>query len=111
MRRLTRPLLCVLLCLSLAAFADQAKTLYEKGADAEARQNYEQAYDFYKQAYALKPKELRYRTSFERTRFLAASSHVHRGQICATGANWKMRWRSSRRHWRSMARRSSPSRN
>ena len=85
MRRLTRPVLCLLLCLSLPAFADQAKTLYEKGADAEARQNYEQAYDFYKQAYALKPKELRYRASFERTRFLAAASHVHRGQILRDG--------------------------
>ena len=57
---LTRPaLLVVLLCFSLPAFADQAKTLYEKGADAEARQNYEQAFDFYKQAYNLKPKDLK----------------------------------------------------
>jgi general secretion pathway protein D len=61
--------------------ADQAKTLYEKGADAEARQNYEQAFDFYKQAYNLKPKDLKYRSSYERTRFLSAASHVHRGQI------------------------------
>ncbi len=82
MTRLTRPaLFLVLLCLSLPAFADQAKTLYEKGADAEARQNYEQAYDYYKQAYALKPKDLKYRSSYERTKFLSAASHVHRGQI------------------------------
>ena len=82
MTRLTRPaLFLVLLCLSLPALADQAKTLYEKGADAEARQNYEQAYDFYKQAYALKPKDLKYRASYERTRFLSAASHVHRGQL------------------------------
>jgi general secretion pathway protein D len=82
MTLLTRPaLFLVLLCLSLPAFADQAKTLYEKGSDAEARQNYEQAYDFYKQAYALKPKDLKYRSSYERTRFLSAASHVHRGQI------------------------------
>src|SRR5258706_11944831 len=79
---LRRPaLLVVLLCLSLPTFADQAKTLYEKGADAEARQNYEQAFDFYKQAYNLKPKDLKYRSSYERTRFLSAASHVHRGQI------------------------------
>jgi general secretion pathway protein D len=75
----------VLLFLSLFAFtaiaADNAKTLYDKGADAEARQNYEQAYDFFKQAYDLKPKDLKYRTSYERTKFLAAASHVHRGQI------------------------------
>lgn len=82
MKRLTRPaLLLVLLCFILPAFADQAKSLYDKGSDAEARQNYEQAYDFYKQAYALKPKDLKYRTSYERTKFLAAASHVHRGQI------------------------------
>ncbi len=86
MRRLSPPVWCLLLvCLSIPAFADQAKSLWAKGADAEARQNYEQAYDFYKQAYALKPKDLKYRASFERTRFLAAASHVHRGQILRDG--------------------------
>jgi len=41
MKRLTRPaLLLVLLCFILPAFADQAKSLYDKGSDAEARQNY-----------------------------------------------------------------------
>jgi general secretion pathway protein D len=64
----------------LPAIADKAKTIWEKGQDAEARQNYEAAYDFYRQAYELKPKDLRYRASFERTRFKAAASIVHRGQ-------------------------------
>ena len=87
MRRLIRPalfaLLLVCLCLRLPVFAktDSAKAFYEKGTDAEARQNYEQAFDYFKQAYNLKPKDLRYRTAYERTRFYAASSHVHRGQI------------------------------
>ena len=86
MRRLIRPALFVLLllCLRLPVLArhvDSAKVLYEKGQDAEARQSYEQAFDYFKQAYNLKPKDLRYRTAFERTRFYAASSHVHRGQI------------------------------
>jgi general secretion pathway protein D len=85
MRRLILPALFVvlLLCLKLPVLAkgDSAKALYDKGADAEARQNYEQAFDYFKQAYNLKPKDLRYRTAFERTRFFAASSHVHRGQI------------------------------
>ena len=73
----------LLLCLSLPAFAanDSAKALYEKGVDSEARQNYEQAFDYFKQAYALKPRDLRYRASYERTRFYAAASHVHRGQV------------------------------
>ena len=84
MRRVIPPaLFCLLLLLvSPAGFAaDSAKALYEKGSDAEARQNYEQAYDFYKQAYNLKPKDLKYRASYERTKFLSAASHVHRGQL------------------------------
>ena len=84
MKRLIPPaLIFLLLCLSVAGFSrtDSAKALYGKGADAEARQNYEQAYDYFKQAYDLKPKDLKYRASYERTRFLAAASHVHRGQL------------------------------
>jgi general secretion pathway protein D len=86
MRRLIRPALFVLLllCLGLPVLArhvDSAKVFYDKGTDAEARQDYEQAFDYFKQAYNLKPKDLRYRTAFERTRFYAASSHVHRGQL------------------------------
>lgn len=83
MRRLTRVavVLCIALLATLPAAADKAKSMFEKGRDAEARQNYEQAYDFYKQAYDLKPRDLRYRVSFERTKFLAAASRVHRGQI------------------------------
>jgi general secretion pathway protein D len=82
--RLFRPaaiaLLVVAVILPIGA-ADSAKSLYNKGKDAEARQNYEAAYDFYKQAYELKPRDLAYRSSYERTRFLAAASHVHRGQL------------------------------
>ena len=90
MRRLIRPALfiVVLFCLRAPDFAktvDSAKALYDKGADAEARQNYESAFDYFRQAYDLKPKDLRYRTAFERTRFYAAASHVHRGQIMRDG--------------------------
>src|SRR5712692_3565731 len=83
MRRLIRPaaVLLLVITVTLPLAADKAKSLYSKGKDAEARQNYELAYDFYKQAYELKPKDLLYRTSFERMRFLSAASHVHRGQL------------------------------
>jgi general secretion pathway protein D len=83
MRKLTRGmgLLLLLVAVTLPAAADQAKSLYNKGRDAEARQDYEKAYDNYKQAYDLKPKELRYRSAFERMRFLAAAAKVHRGQL------------------------------
>jgi general secretion pathway protein D len=83
MTRLTRPAATFLLlaAVALPAFADKAKSLYKKGLDAEARQNYEEAYENYKEAYDLKPKDLLYRQGFERMRFLAGASHVHRGQL------------------------------
>jgi general secretion pathway protein D len=78
-----RPAAIILLVLAvtLPIAADSAKSLYNKGKDAEARQNYEAAFDFYKQAYEQKPRDLAYRASYERTRFLAGASHVHRGQL------------------------------
>src|SRR5215469_18340551 len=82
MRRLLRPTLLLLLVAvaALPAIADKAKNLFAKGQDAEARQQFEAAYDFFKQAYDLRPKDLRYRAAFERVRFEAAASIVHRGQ-------------------------------
>jgi general secretion pathway protein D len=82
MRRLMRPALLLVLVavVSLPAIADKAKDLYAKGQDAEARQNYIAAYDFFRQAYDLKPKDLTYRAAFERIRFEAAASIVHDGQ-------------------------------
>jgi general secretion pathway protein D len=81
MRRLmpAAALLLVVFTIVPAIATDKAKSAYAKGEDAEARQNYEQAYEFFKQAYDLKPKDLRYRTSFERLRSKAALTIVHRG--------------------------------
>ncbi|HKN15639.1 MAG TPA: cohesin domain-containing protein [Candidatus Sulfotelmatobacter sp.] len=81
MRRLMPAAVALLVLVAiLPAIADKAKTLYEKGQDAEARQNYEAAYGFFKQAYDLKPKDLRYRASFERMRFKAAATLVHHAE-------------------------------
>ncbi len=74
-------MLALLAIVATVAFAaDSAKSLYKKGEDAEVRQNFEAAYNFYKQAYDLKPREMGYRLAMQRTRFLAAAAHVHRGQ-------------------------------
>ncbi|MGA9527844.1 MAG: tetratricopeptide repeat protein [Terriglobales bacterium] len=84
MKRMLRPTVFVLLilCLRLPGLAaDSAKKLYEKGYDAQARQDYEKAYEYFKQAYDLQPKDIKFRAAYERNRFLAAASHVHRGQI------------------------------
>ena len=82
MNRLTRVLALLLIFGTLpAAAADKAKAIYKQGLDAEIRQDYEAAYGFYHQAYELKPTDIAYRASFERVRFLASASHVHRGQL------------------------------
>jgi general secretion pathway protein D len=73
--------LLVMVFIVSAIAADKAKAAYAKGEDAEARENYEAAYNFFKQAYDLKPKDLRYKSAFERLRFKAAATLVHQGQI------------------------------
>jgi len=84
MHKLTRcsgVLLLLLAAVSMPAFADKAKSLYNQGKAAEAQQDYVQAYQDYRQAYNLKPDNLYYRTAFERLRFLAAATKVHQGQL------------------------------
>src|SRR5436309_2859710 len=86
MTRLIRPAALLFIIISiLPAAADSAKSLYNRGKDAEQRQDYEKAYDLYKQAYDQKPKDLQFRAAFERLRFLAGASHVHRGQLLREG--------------------------
>src|SRR5215467_3516760 len=80
MKRVARILALVLVCSAVAAGSDSARHLFKKAVEAEARQDYETAFAYYKQAYDLKPTELKYRVPFERTRFLAAASKVHRAQ-------------------------------
>ena len=79
MKRAIRRALTVALLLNLSflSAAESSKSLYNKGKIAEARQNYEQAYDLYKQAYDQKPQDVSYRAAYERLRFLAGASHVH----------------------------------
>jgi len=83
MRSAIRPAAILLLvaAISLPGIGESAKSLYNKGKDAEAKQNYEQAYEYFKQAYVQQPQDLAFRASFEWTRFLAGASHVHRGQL------------------------------
>lgn len=80
MRRLGQSLVIIILFSCGVASAESVKSLMNKGAKAEAAQDYETAYEYYKQAYDKKPDDLKYRVAFERTRFLAAASKVRRGQ-------------------------------
>jgi len=80
MRKVTASLTFLLIFAAFLSAAESAKSLFQKGVKAEARQDYEAAFDFYKAAYQQKPEDLRYRVPFERTRLLASSSKIKRGQ-------------------------------
>src|SRR4051812_14974580 len=80
MRKVTATLTILFLFAAFLSAAESAKSLFQKGAKAEARQDYEAAFEFYKAAYQQKPDELRYRVPFERTRMLSAASKIKRGQ-------------------------------
>jgi general secretion pathway protein D len=64
-----------------AAHAQSAKTWDKRGQDAEARHDYDGAYEDYRQATVKKPKDLRYKTHLELMRFQASVSHVDRGRV------------------------------
>lgn len=80
MRKVTATLTILFLFAAFLSAAESAKSLFQKGAKAEARQDYEAAFEFYKAAYQQKPDDLKYRVPFERTRMLSAASKIKRGQ-------------------------------
>src|SRR5260221_4318635 len=58
-RAISPALMCLLLCLAIIpAVGESSRALYKKAKIAEARQNYEQAYDLYKQAYDQNPQDV-----------------------------------------------------
>src|ERR1700751_631720 len=64
----------------LAASGPKAKTLYQRGQAAENRDDPITAYENYYQAFQKEPKNLRYKTAYERLRFQAGSAHVEKGE-------------------------------
>src|SRR6266481_394371 len=67
--------------LAMPAHAEKGQSGYKQGADLEARQNYEGAYEAYQKAYDADPRNTRYRAALTRIRFLAAASKVHRATL------------------------------
>jgi general secretion pathway protein D len=77
-----RALLALILCLALCmpTYADQANAAFKRGARAESKNQSDAAFEAYKQAYALKPKDPKYATAYLRVRTAAAISHVQNGE-------------------------------
>src|ERR1700722_19455294 len=71
---------------ALAASGPSAKKLYAQGQTAEAKEDIITAYEDYYQAWQKEPKNLRYKTAYERLRFPAGSAHIEKGEkIMAQG--------------------------
>ncbi len=68
---------------SLPAFAESAKALFKHGESAEAREDYDTAFDDYQKALALAPKDLSYRTALARVRVTASAVHLTKGRKLA----------------------------
>ena len=66
---------------------ESAKKLYVQGQAAEAREDYDAAFDAFKKAYAKAPKDLRMRTSYYRMRQTASSTHVTEGRKMVANGN------------------------
>jgi general secretion pathway protein D len=59
---------------------DFAKSLYKQGQAAEARQDYDAAFDGYRKAMFGDPGNLKYKTACERIRPIASEQHIKRGK-------------------------------
>jgi len=60
--------------------AESAKKLFAAGVKAEAREDYDAAYEAFRKAYAKSPNDLRMRTAYYRLRQSASSMHVTQGR-------------------------------
>ncbi len=80
----TFPLLAALSLQNVSApmlQAQSASTWNKRGQNAEVRDDYDTAFEAYRQAHAKSPADIRYKERFERMRFQAAVAHVDRGRV------------------------------
>lgn len=63
------------------AHGQSASGWNKRGEQAQARQDYDAAFEDFRQAHLKKPNDLRYRTRYENARFQAANMHVDRGRV------------------------------
>ncbi len=60
--------------------AESANSYFKRGESAEAREDYDAAFDNFQKAYAKAPKDLRYRTALYRVRVSASAAHLTKGR-------------------------------
>jgi general secretion pathway protein D len=70
-----------------AAHGQSAGGWNKRGEKAEAREDYDTAYEAYKKAWEKSPKDIRFKTRYENMRFKAAAAHVDRGRVYLQGGD------------------------
>jgi len=65
---------------SVPLHAESASSDYKRGQNAEAREDYDAALDFYQKAFTKAPKDITYRTSLYRVRVSASGAHLSKGR-------------------------------
>ena len=69
----------LVLALSVPSYPDEAKAAFKSGVRAESQKQYDAAFESFKKAYSLKPKEPKYVTAYLRSRASAGAYHVING--------------------------------
>ncbi len=70
----------LLAAFTVPANADQARSAYKRGVQAEKYNKYDEAYEAFKEAQQQKPRDPEYLAAYTRMRFYAAAEHVRAGQ-------------------------------
>ena len=71
----------LLLAADCQAHAQSAATWNKRGETAELREDYDTAFEAYRQAHIKKPGDIRYKERFERIRYQATVAHLDRGRV------------------------------
>lgn len=79
--------LALILFAGAGLHAQSANSLYKHGQDAEAREDYDSAFDFYQKANAKNPKDITYRAALFRVRTTGAALHVTNGRKLLQAGN------------------------
>ena len=81
MTRFRLPLCLVLACfLVIPALAQRAESSFKAGTRAEAKGNFDAAYEAYKQAHEKKPSDSKYLAAYLKSRLYASAQHIQAGQ-------------------------------
>jgi hypothetical protein len=77
----------ILLLSSSALLAESANSDFKRGESAEAREDYDTAYDLYQRAVARDSKDLIYKTALYRVKVSASGMHMSRGRKLLQGGD------------------------